>query len=71
MGHIPKNMVQVNTSVPTCNAASKRSPAVQAQARPCANSNGAGQQEGYRPPVLVMQHGLQAAAKIGPVLESQ
>jgi len=45
---------------------------MQAQAHPIgANTNAASQQEGYRPPVLVMQDGLQAAAEIGPVVESQ
>ncbi len=64
-------MMQVNVSVPTCDAARKRSPALQAQARPYANNNAAGQGKRYRPRVLVMQDGLQAAAEIAPVLARQ
>ena len=71
MGYIPKTMVQVNTSVPTSNAVSKRSLALQAQGCPSANTNAAGQGKRYRPPVLVMRVGLQTAAEIGPVLENQ
>lgn len=44
---------------------------MQAQARPCADTKAAGQGNGHRPPEVVMHVGLQAAADIGSVLESQ